>query len=504
MKTATVLWLLSILTIVFAFLYFKSFNMIWTVSFYIIVLHMEIVGSAIKSQEIRLLTEFENYLTDIRHNYYISHMVEESIEYAIEQKSKEMNIHGVKIYNIITSDDPEKGFQAYNDTGPNKYLRLFLALSIKVMEYGDQIVGGQSLYLSNINNLKNDVHIELLKNKSIKFAFTGLSFVAVIPVIFLMPIRNWGISNIPELETFYDYTKGKLLAVMIYFVALIAYFMLINLKDVRPIIIERNPILDRIGKVSLVKGFLNNYMNKFYTKVLTLERVLKESGEGIKTKDFILKRFIYASLTFVLSLFYFIYLNNLEDKGFIYWYQLLLSLGFGLIAYSYPYLMVKYKSKIMKMNMEDEVVQFQSIIMMVKDMERISTINILEFMEDFAIIFKDSIQTCINDFDSGDIQALEELRDNERFEPFRRIVNGLIISDKIGIEKAFDEIATDQVFYQDKRKSDNEEILSKKAVIGKVIANTPAIITIGLYLIVPFVSESLNQLGGFASEWDLF
>ncbi|NMB43653.1 MAG: hypothetical protein GX995_05945 [Clostridiales bacterium] len=503
-KTTLLLWGLSLILIVLIFSYFKSFYLVWTVSFYIIVIHIELVGSSIRSQEIKLLTEFENYLTEIRYYYYISNMVEESLEYAIERESKEMRIHAVKIYNIISSNDPDKGFHDYNDTGPNKYIRLFLALSMKVIEYGDQIVDGKSLYLSNINHLKNDIHIELLKVKSTKFAFATLSFITVIPIIFLIPIRNWGVANIPELVNFYDYSNGKLLAVLIYIITLIAYFMLIHLKDISPIIISKNYILTYINRNNLISKLLGNYINKNYTKVLGLAETLKESGQPINISLFILKRFIYALLAFVISLLYFIYLNKLEGQSPLYWYQIVLSFILAIGAYLYPYLMVRYKRNIMKMHMEDEVIQFQSIIMMVKSMERISTFNILEFMEDFATIFKDSIHTCINDFDSGDIKALEELRDKESFEPFRRIVGGLIISDKIGIDKAFDEISTDQAFYQDKRKADNAEILSTKAVIGKLIAYTPALITIGLYLIVPFISESLGQLSEFTKDFNLY
>ncbi len=503
-KTAVLLWALSIVLIVFIFSYFKSFYLIWTASFYIIVIHIEVLGSSIKRQEIKLLSEFENYLRDIRYYYYISNMVEESLEYAIEQESKEMRIHALKIYNIVNSKDPDKGFHDYNDTGPNKYIRLFLALSIKVIEYGDQMVNGKSLYLSNINHLKNDIHIELLKIKSLKFAFTSLSFITVIPIIFLLPIRNWGISNIPELVNFYDYSSGKLVAAFIYIITLIAYFMLIHLKDVTPIKTQHNYILNWLSQISLINKLLSNYINNKYTKVLAIKEFLKDSGEAIKVNLFILQRFIYGLLAFLASLSYSIYLNNLDQKNLLYWQQLLFSFIFALAAYAYPYLMVRYKRKIMIMHMEDEVIQFQSIIIMVKDMDRISTINILEFMEDFATIFKDSIHTCINDFDAGDIKALEELRDKERFEPFRRIVGGLIISDKIGIEKAFDEIDTDQVFYQDKRKADNWEILSTKTVIGKLIAYTPAVITIGLYLIVPFITESLGQLSQFANDFNLY
>ena len=504
MKTSLILWSLSFLLIIIMFVFFASFYTFWTVSFIIIFLHIEIVGSVVKSQEVRLLSEFEKYLSHVRHNYYISHMVEESLEYAIENNSKEMTIHAVKIHNIITSENPNEGFRFYNDTGPNKYIRLFLALSIKVMEYGDQIINDQSLYLSNISQVKNDIHIELLKLKNTRFAFSGLSFITVTPILFLHPIRNWAVSNLPELALFYDYSLGKILAILIYLITFIAYIMLNQLKETPLIILYKHSLLSWISNLPIIKTLLKNYINKYYTKTLYLQDLLKEAGERIQAKEFILKGFSYGFFSFLLSLLYFIYLNYGEGKNILYWYQFIFSFLLAYFFYLYPYLMILYKRKIMKMSLEDEIVQFQSIIMMVKNMDRISILNILEFMEDFAVLFKDSIHTCINDFDAGDIEALNKMKETEKFEPFRRIVNGLIISDKIGICNAFDEISTDQVYYQDKRKLDNEMLLAKKGVIGKIIANIPLILTIGLYLITPFVVESLNQLKEFTYEWNLF
>lgn len=504
MKTAIFLWGLCCFSILTLFYIFPYFHTVWTVSFLIIVIHIEVVSGTVKSQEIKLLSQFEKYLSDVRHNYYINHMVEESLEDAILQNSKEMTLHAAKLHNIVTSDNPYIGFRSYNDTGPNKYLRLFLALSIKVIDYGDQIIDGQSLYLRNINNLKNDIHIELLKIKNTKFAFSGLNFLIVTPIFFLYPIRNWGISNLPELINFYDYSKGKILAILIYILTFISYFMLNQLKEVTSIIKKDYILLNKILRISIINISIENYINKYYSKILSIQDVLKQSGEQVKIKVFILKRFLYGFAAFFLSLTYFVYLNYQEQWGLIIWYQIIVSFLFAIIVYYYPYWMILYRRKIMKMNMEDEVIQFQSIIMMIKNMERISIRNILEFMEDFAVIFKESIHICINDFDGGDLQALEELKEKEVFEPFRRIVNGLIISDKIGIEKAFDEISTDQVYYQDKRKQDNEMILSKKAAIGKIIANVPVFLTVGFYLIVPFIVESLNQLREFSYEWNLY
>lgn len=52
----------------------------------------------------------------------------------------------------------------------------------------------------------------------------------------------------------------------------------------------------------------------------------------------------------------------------------------------------------------------------------------------------------------------------------------------------------------EKRKQDNEIFISNKGTLGKIAAYIPMILVIGLYLIVPFILESLSQLSGYMSQ----
>ena len=503
MKTAILLWTLCNISIVFLFLAHPSLYTAATVILLIVVIHYEIVNGIIKSMEIRLLKQFEKYLSDVRHSYYINHMVEDAIADAIENCRYEMRIHATKLYDILTGVDPEDEISKYNDTVPNKFLRLFLSLSITVMDYGDQEVEGQSLFLSNIKTLKNDIHIELLKLSDTKFRFSGLIFIAVVPIFFLRMIESWSVSNLPELQSYYSGPKGIFLAIFIYIITIISYIMLNQLKEVQSIIPKDHFILSRLICKSWINRALDNYMEKHYGRILYVKELLKKSGDNISAKQFLLKRMLYGIIIFAASIVVFISLHINNQSGYLLWKEVILSWILAYIAYWFPYWMVLYRRKIMQMNMEDEIIQYQSIIMMLMYMDRISVLNILEFMESFAIIFKDTIQSCINDYNAGDIQALEEMREKEVFEPFKRLVDSLLICDRIGIEKAFDEINTDRIYYQDKRKQENEMNLSTKVVIGKLIAYVPLILTIGLYLIVPFIIESMNQLMEYADEWNM-
>ena len=86
------------------------------------------------------------------------------------------------------------------------------------------------------------------------------------------------------------------------------------------------------------------------------------------------------------------------------------------------------KNKIRAMEKEDEVMQFQSIILMLMYIERIDVETILEWLERYAYAFKEPISTCLNNYEAGAVEALEDLKDSVPNKEFQRMVDGLISS----------------------------------------------------------------------------
>jgi hypothetical protein len=147
--------------------------------------------------------------------------------------------------------------------------------------------------------------------------------------------------------------------------------------------------------------------------------------------------------------------------------------------------------------MEDEVMQLQSIILMLVYIKRMNVEILLEWMENFSDIFRDPLIECVDHFSYDEELALERLKERVPFLPFVRIIEDLEACDRLGVEAAFDEIAGQRDFFTDKRKQDNEITLSNKGVIAKAAAYVPLLMLLGLYLIIPFVLESLSQLMGY-------
>ena len=177
------------------------------------------------------------------------------------------------------------------------------------------------------------------------------------------------------------------------------------------------------------------------------------------------------------------------------WFEVLLAMVFGIIAYNAPVWMLIFQAKMRQLEMEDEVMQFNTIILMLMKIERVNVEIILEWLERYANIFKEPISKCVNNYESGPWEALEQLKEEVTFQPFIRIIESLQAAvEKIPIADAFDELDTEREYYQAKRKESNERLISKKGRIGKAIGFAPMVILFVGYLIVPLVFIGLTSM----------
>lgn len=177
------------------------------------------------------------------------------------------------------------------------------------------------------------------------------------------------------------------------------------------------------------------------------------------------------------------------------WFEVLLAMVFAIIAYNAPIWMLKFQAKMRQMEMEDEVMQFNTIILMLMKIERVNVEIILEWLERYANIFKEPISKCVNNYESGAWEALEQLKEDVSYGQFIRIVESLQAAvEKIPIPDAFDELDTERDYYQEKRKESNERLIARKGKIGKVIGFAPMVVLFVGYLIVPLVFVGLTSM----------
>ena len=177
------------------------------------------------------------------------------------------------------------------------------------------------------------------------------------------------------------------------------------------------------------------------------------------------------------------------------WVEMLISMVLAMVAYQGPLLLLRFQKKMRQLEMEDEVMQFQTIILMLMRIERVNVEIILEWLERYSKIFKDPLTKCINNYEAGAWEALENMKDDVTYNDFIRIIESLQAAvEKIPIKDAFDELDTEREYYQAKRKESNERLISRKGRIGKAIGFAPMIILFVGYLIVPLVFIGLTSM----------
>lgn len=179
----------------------------------------------------------------------------------------------------------------------------------------------------------------------------------------------------------------------------------------------------------------------------------------------------------------------------IQWTEILGAMVLAMVAYMAPIWMLKFQTKMRQLEMEDEVMQFQTIILMLMRIERVNVEIILEWLERYANIFKDPLSKCINNYEAGPWEALEAMKEDVTYQEFIRIIESMQAAvEKIPIKDAFDELDTERDYYQAKRKESNERLISRKGMIGKVIGFAPMVLLFVGYLIIPLVFIGLTSM----------
>ena len=229
---------------------------------------------------------------------------------------------------------------------------------------------------------------------------------------------------------------------------------------------------------------------------------IKTTQEQIKTSVQKLKYYEGAESTEIDKAAERIY-NKLQviNTEYVQWFELLLAFVFAVIGYMAPLWILVFQAKMRQLEMEDEVMQFQTIILMLMRIERVNVEIILEWLERYSNIFKAPITKCVNNYEAGAWEALEAMKDEVNYVPMIRIIESLQAAvEKIPITDAFDELDSERDYYQEKRKESNERLIKRKGMIGKAIGFAPMVCLFVGYLIIPLVFIGLTSMSSSFSS----
>ncbi len=635
-----------------------------------------------------LLRQQLELFSEVRHAYHETNMVEEALYEASLLEDMEVVIQADKIYEILISAEPELELEKYYDIAPNRFLKAFAGISYLTKEFGDRKIGGISLYLKNMNNITQELQLEILKRDKLDYLFKSLTYIALAPILFILPLKNWAMNSFESTRDFYEGPGGFLAQLGLLVLIFLSYSLLKRVKDnsdrTRAEDDKETPWQERVYKLPIIEQFIDQLMPKSTQKeYVKMRNLLKETNSHMKMEWLYVNRVVWCVVGFFASIFiisqvHSIAINNIlyssttedavfgqmsdsdqqaadaltafdrffisnlvennkivkavrnqpktqaieaitnemlrinneplsderatylanrvyrklkvkqaasvsakadiqkaildshiemprEDfvkeladmiydkswenkmmtnvpKGqitleiikecvvevysvpltkeqvysnairiydklklytneYLKWVEIVVALLIAYAMYYMPVVILMFQRKMRAMEMEDEVMQFQTIILMLMYIERISVEFIIEWLARYANIFKEPLAKCLNNYESGAIEALEELKEDAPYKPFVRIVESLQSAvENVKLTDAFDELEQERAFYQEIRKETNERLVNRKAKIGRIIGFAPMVTLFVGYLIVPLMWSSVMDMGTYFSQ----
>ena len=543
-----------------------------------------LMSGMIDKYDTKLLKQQIDFFAEIRHAYHEFNMVEEAIYEVSQNDELEVSIQGQKIYEILISEDPETELEKYYDVAPNSFLKEFAGISYLTREFGDRTdKDGASLYLKNLNNITEEMQLEILKRDKLDYVFQSLSVIAILPVLFMSPLKNWAVSNFGFTAQFYDGKGGLMVQIALVVLTFICYFLTRKIKDTGGIKVDFKD-QTKVWQIKLYqKPIIKKIMDLIIPKKNTKEhrkitKLMKEAATKQKIETLYVNKVIICILTIIITIMLFSFghkvalnyvyeeptsdynlLGSMDEKDraeamevteaqnivldhfkgkarttqeeileFLpktefysdategelevaveqimnklavvngenfKWFELLLAFIFGYLGFCSPTCMLILQKKLRALEMENEVMEYQTIILMLMKIERVNVEMILEWIERYSNIFREPISRCVNNYEAGAWEALEELKEEIAFPQLIRIIESLQAAvEKIPISEAFDELDNEREYYQEKRAESNERLIKRKGMIGKVVGFAPMVGLFVGYLIVPLVAIGLTSM----------
>ncbi|MBO6244391.1 MAG: hypothetical protein J6O41_07540, partial [Clostridia bacterium] len=237
--------------------------------------------------------------------------------------------------------------------------------------------------------------------------------------------------------------------------------------------------------------FLDMFRGKIKTKSEDIERAVRKSDFYEEATDEEIKTAVERIADKL----------KVVNSEYMQWFEFLLAAVFAVIGYMTPIGLLIFQVKMRQLEMEDEVMQFQTIILMLMRIERVNVEIILDWLERYSNIFKAPITKCVNNYEAGAWEALETMKEEVSYLPLIRIIESLQAAvEKIPIVDAFDELDSERDYYREKRKESNERLIKRKGLIGKIIGFAPMICMFVGYLIVPLVFIGLTSMSNSFSS----
>lgn len=313
--------------IAFFFLGALLFRPSWLVLFWItlglLFLSGVLLDFFVTRVETRLLTQLKEFNNRVRFYFQQTKMVDEAIYESIQHVGPEMKIQANRIYSILTSVDPNEEMAKYEEVAPSRFLKVIAGLAVLVKDQGDIVNEKGSAFLRGLTSVNQELNTEILYRSKLTYQMRGLSVLALAPIFFALPIKNWANQTFPVMQQFYESRIGFLAEVLVYGIAVLAYVLIRKMREINEAKYQSNIKRVKWEKTLLEKvPFLNKIVGAFTPEPYTKEhfkimKLIKDANSPLKLEWLTLRQILLTLGVVILFIGGFAYAHEREAKSIL-------------------------------------------------------------------------------------------------------------------------------------------------------------------------------------------
>lgn len=447
---------------------------------------------------VAITKELQSFINKISFAYRRNGELDEAFWQVLVEENGLMKMHGELIYENISCSNYEENYRNYKELAPNEFFLLFYALSHKVKEEGDTITNGSYQYTRNLMMLGREISNNINFMSKTKNAFSGLMGMCIFPVLFIRPIELWSVSNLPQLQNYFESTAGKMCSIAVLVISLLVLEIVSVLKypDFRT---ERNNMItEKLSGNVWVTGFMNRRIYKRYGYYHGLWELLKRACSVENVVEFCITRYAY---TLGFGVFFFVMSLGV---GLAPWLTIAATLCGAACGYWYVYCMLYVRIFVIKSKVSDELVRLYTIAGMSRQQENMDVKGMLIQFELISVYFEPVFSHAVLSYEGDGSECLNELKEGLANKDAIRLVEGLAACDEFDVSEAMSFVDTELEYLIDAKHIRDEKSLSDRSALARFLSFIPFLTALLVKMIFPFIMEGLKELENFNEVIKLF
>lgn len=206
----------------------------------------------------KLLDEFSSSLSSLREEYTRLGNIPDAL--AECEKGQLVQTQMEDIYNICTSVDGEDLLNEFYSKCQFRQLKTLAAVCYILNDTGDTVdEHGNSSFRTDISLIKDEVDLEVRKNRMVKIKFGSLEILPVVPIFAIRAVESFFMDSIPGTVALYNGILGYVSKTVICMLSLIGFYIIANINSEQ--YVRGNDRLESVDNLLKKKWFDNIVTN---------------------------------------------------------------------------------------------------------------------------------------------------------------------------------------------------------------------------------------------------